>query len=962
MSGGSSSNNSWTILTEETVAETLMPLAAGTEQHEESHTSAAGSGESSQPANGAESAERLPAEDYLVSEETAERSGDSGSDQHTTGPSAVTETPLPSSLEVAGASIQGSDVVSQAESLPEGSAQFSSDPDSSSDSYTLLTPPPNEPQVSPLGTETLGGAEFTQDETLHLQNGEELQPEGEESDQYPRSSDLRKQAVCLVEQLVMDLLSIWARRLRGKDVVDSPVDSEVVEERTAKTEQEGTPEESRKRSLLVALEQIGRREEDEEGEDEREFQVPQQEDDSGFSVNKCILGAIILLGLGTIFLSGVLMDLDEESDYVTRELKDAEAPGHQEWLNPEVPPVRVEGDSSELLHKLAQGSQQISVLQAQVQAQKEELKVGKGQAAEGAKERLHWEEVEKENSRLKTEAASLPVLQKENDRMKKELESVPALQKELETLRSTVTELKLSSGSQTAQAQVKPSMSPPTGQPEDSRRDTARSTETQARKPWDDKKEKKDLKRDKSEMGSKKQDKEKEKSAMKEGERKELKDGGRKEWKKGKHEQGMPEKEKDKEGKQRKHSDGTKQWDERKKEKAGRGDDGRPWKDKEGRKAWTEQSEKKERKEDKDWKRGKSDKMNEDKKWRGKAEKKDWQGGRDQGERQGKSKEEWKGEKEWKKMKDGFKESGREKRERKEKGEMKEFKKDLSWKNKNGKDHAREGKEKGERKQLETGKNAGKERMGKDERKQGNEYESKSRNGKQDKEWKRKEEKWDQRNKEDEDRKRGGQKEKRQNGDRKKDKSDTLKNKDEHKLTESHGHKEEHLYGDQKPSHTHHRPSVGQPEYWVQQRDRLRHDPRPPQQCDSLETCAQAERLLPVPLPEFEAILQTYLTKAEEAGVDNSQREELKKLATEFFKDGVFVHDQMSFQDFADDVADMLEDLVEGENGGSDDSAIEEEMEGFEREVMKRFSVPGAGEKEERIKGEWRKESGQRRG
>ena len=80
------------------------------------------------------------------------------------------------------------------------------------------------------------------------------------------------------------------------------------------------------------------------------------------------------------------------------------------------------------------------------QAQKEELKVGKGQAAEGAKERLHWEEVEKENSRLKTEMASLPVLQKENDRMKKELESVPALQKELETLRSAVTELKLSSG------------------------------------------------------------------------------------------------------------------------------------------------------------------------------------------------------------------------------------------------------------------------------------------------------------------------------------------------------------------------------------------------------------------------------------------------------------------------------------------------------------------------------------
>lgn len=80
------------------------------------------------------------------------------------------------------------------------------------------------------------------------------------------------------------------------------------------------------------------------------------------------------------------------------------------------------------------------------QAQTEELKVAKGRAEEGAKERMQWGEVEKENSRLKTEMASLPVLQKENQRMKKELDSVLALQKELETLRATVTELKLPTG------------------------------------------------------------------------------------------------------------------------------------------------------------------------------------------------------------------------------------------------------------------------------------------------------------------------------------------------------------------------------------------------------------------------------------------------------------------------------------------------------------------------------------
>lgn len=58
----------------------------------------------------------------------------------------------------------------------------------------------------------------------------------------------------------------------------------------------------RRRSLLAALERIGREEEEEDKEEE--FQLPRQQEDSGFSVNKCILAALILLGLGTIFFSG----------------------------------------------------------------------------------------------------------------------------------------------------------------------------------------------------------------------------------------------------------------------------------------------------------------------------------------------------------------------------------------------------------------------------------------------------------------------------------------------------------------------------------------------------------------------------------------------------------------------------------------------------------------------------------
>ncbi|XP_023264669.1 pre-B-cell leukemia transcription factor-interacting protein 1 isoform X4 [Seriola lalandi dorsalis] len=982
MSGGSSANNSWTILTpEETVAETLRPLAEGTEHHEGSHTSAAGSG-ANQPAEGEASAAGSPVEAHLVSEEKpAALSGGTSTEQHTSVPTAITDAPVPTSLEVSSSLVPGSDALSRSEGLPEGPAQSSPDPDSFSDSYSHITPSPDEPPASLLSTETLGGMEFMQEEkrlaqegTLHSLNGEELHQEEDETDLSPRMTDLGKQA-------------------------DSPVDSEVGEERAERTEEEGESE-VRRRSLLAALERIGRAEEEEEGEEE--FQLPQREEDSGFSVNKCILGAVILLGLGTIFFSGVFMDLDEESDYGTRELKDSEVPRKQEWLNPEVPPPPVDADSTELLNKLVKGNQHISVLQAQLQAQGEELKVAKGQAAEGAKERLRWEEVEKENSRLKTEMASLPVLQTENERMKRELESVPALQKELDTLRSTVTELKRSSAaSEAAQAPVKPTPSPPSGQPEDSRQDTAGTVETQARKPWDDQKEKKtDWKKEKHDIGENKGWKERDKTERKEGEIKERKDGGKTEWKKGKHEQGKFDKEKDKGDKQKRHSDETKQLKEKewKKEGGSRGDEGKPWKAREGKKEQKEKSERKDRKEEKDWKKAKHEKVNEGKQWKGKEEKKDWKGGKDREEKH-KGKREWKGEKEWRKVKDGFKGSGNEKWEKKdwkEKGERKEWKKGGEWKGKNGKDEGKDRKGKGERKQWDESenhsKNHGKDRKGKDERKQWNENEWKSKNGIGDKEWKRKNERkqWNENERKskngkgDKEWKKGdemkqwerkeeewkrGQKEKKHNGDWKKDRSSAEKHKDEHKFSGNHNndHHEKHEWGDRKAPHTHRRPSMEQPEYWVQQRDRLQHNPKPPQHCNSLETCAQAEGLLPVPFPEFEAILRTYLAKAEEAGVDASKTEELKKLAANFFKDGVFVHDKMSFQDFVEDVEDILEDMVEGDENGEEeedeeDSAIEQEMEEFEREVMKKFSVPGAGEKEEKIKGEWRKESGRGRG
>lgn len=59
----------------------------------------------------------------------------------------------------------------------------------------------------------------------------------------------------------------------------------------------------RKISHLSSLDKTEADDDDEEGEEE-DFQPPQREEETVFSLNKCILAAVILLGLGTIFFSG----------------------------------------------------------------------------------------------------------------------------------------------------------------------------------------------------------------------------------------------------------------------------------------------------------------------------------------------------------------------------------------------------------------------------------------------------------------------------------------------------------------------------------------------------------------------------------------------------------------------------------------------------------------------------------
>ncbi|XP_038581403.1 pre-B-cell leukemia transcription factor-interacting protein 1 isoform X2 [Micropterus salmoides] len=147
---------------------------------------------------------------------------------------------------------------------------------------------------------------------------------------------------------------------------------------------------------------------DEEDEEEDvEFKLAEKKKEKAWlSLNKCIAGALILLFLGSLFLSG---------DFDASNLSDGEQ--SQDWLSSDPQ------DMKELLDKLTQENQQIAQLEAQLQSQKEEL-----------------------DSALMAVAASgdgkrQADMEKENAKLKEELSSLPELKKELESLRARVTEL-----------------------------------------------------------------------------------------------------------------------------------------------------------------------------------------------------------------------------------------------------------------------------------------------------------------------------------------------------------------------------------------------------------------------------------------------------------------------------------------------------------------------------------------
>ncbi|KAG1948579.1 pre-B-cell leukemia transcription factor-interacting protein 1 isoform X4 [Pimephales promelas] len=174
---------------------------------------------------------------------------------------------------------------------------------------------------------------------------------------------------------------------------------------------------------------------DEDEEEEEEFTLPvRKEEKRGFSLNQLIVGALVLLCVGSFFFS---------EDFDGSELSD-----------------------QEVLDKLAQENTQINILEAQIESQKQELDRALKMTTD-----MH-----------STERGAL---ENENTKLKEQLSELPGLRDELQTLRARVAELaKLT-------VEDSPQQAPDSGSPPS----TAESSPEGTEKPWDKKEE---LKRQKA--------------------------------------------------------------------------------------------------------------------------------------------------------------------------------------------------------------------------------------------------------------------------------------------------------------------------------------------------------------------------------------------------------------------------------------------------------------------------------
>lgn len=95
-----------------------------------------------------------------------------------------------------------------------------------------------------------------------------------------------------------------------------------------------------------------------------------------------------------------------------------------------------------------------------------------------------------------------------------------------------------------------------------------------------------------------------------------------------------------------------------------------------------------------------------------------------------------------------------------------------------------------------------------------------------------------------------------------------------------------------------------------------------PKGCSDVFECAHQESLSlfnkvldPIKMEEFHELLHNYLQREM---VDFQSWSELEKFINRFFRNGLFIHDQMLFSDFVNDVEDYLEDIAEHQEGNHD--------------------------------------------
>ncbi|XP_039607969.1 pre-B-cell leukemia transcription factor-interacting protein 1-like isoform X2 [Polypterus senegalus] len=242
-----------------------------------------------------------------------------------------------------------------------------------------------------------------------LEEDEEEGEIGQKSGAAHKMANIGKQAVRLVIPLVqtvsLDGICRWGKRLIGHKAAGEDLD-----ELSSSSEESGNT--VRKRRGTEVKSPTGA---DFIERGQHEVRVDQEQWWDGLTLNKCIIGALVLLGLGVVLFS------DEGLE--TEELKQEALSQTLDWQNINMEQLQEDPQAlqtlTKLLDKLAKENQQIRLMQAQLQTEKEEL----------------------QTVLEKTEATmQCPELVQKNTQLMQKVQLLPALQEEVEILRQKVTE------------------------------------------------------------------------------------------------------------------------------------------------------------------------------------------------------------------------------------------------------------------------------------------------------------------------------------------------------------------------------------------------------------------------------------------------------------------------------------------------------------------------------------------